>query len=378
MPTLWGKHYTRTELMRRIGHLSQVGGVMLLESADGVSRGVRYLEFRTGAGFQFKVAIERGMDVGYCDFRGQSLAWIPSTMLPGPWYFEQQESFGWLRTALGGLNNSCGMLHIGNPETADVSHFNFPARAQETYGVHDRMALLPGQLISYGERWEGDDCILEAVGRVVQAQAYGENLVLTRRYTAKLGEARFFMRDEIENAGWLPTDHMLLYHINAGFPIVDDGSELIAPVTRPPAVPDGLPLGDASAYSTFIAPQHNWQLQGFELDMAAEADGSVPVGIVNRAGLGMYVIYNQQQFPQYLEWRMMGEGQYAVGIEPCTNTFGRAIARERGQIITLQPGEKRVYDLEVGVLDGAQAVAAFRARVSALVGERRQDDTGQR
>lgn len=367
MPTLWGKHYTRAELMRHVGHLSQVGGVMLLESGDGAARGVRYVEFRTGTGFQFKVAIERGMDVGYCDYRGQSLAWIPATMLPGPWYFEHPESFGWLRTALGGLNTSAGMIHIGNPESADVSHYHFPARAAETYGVHDRMAMIPGQLLSYGERWDGDECILEVVGRVVQAQAYGENLVLTRRYTAKLGESRFFMRDEIENAGWLPTEHMLLYHINVGFPVVSDGSEQIAPVTKPPAIPDGLPAGDATEYSRFVAPQKDWLLQGFELEMAAEADGSVPVGIVNPAGFGIYVVYNQRQFPQYLEWRMMGEGQYAVGIEPCTNTFGREIARERGQLITLQPGEKRVYDLEVGVLDGAAAVEAFRARVGALV-----------
>ena len=56
-------------------------------------------------------------------------------------------------------------------ETADVSHYNFPARSKETYGVHDRMAMLPGQLRHYGERWEGDECILEAEGRVVQAQA---------------------------------------------------------------------------------------------------------------------------------------------------------------------------------------------------------------
>jgi hypothetical protein len=355
--------------MRHIGHISQIGGVALLESGDGVSRGVRYLEFRTGTGFQFKVAVERGMDVGYCDYRGQSLAWIPATMLPSPWYFEQQDAFGWLRTALGGLNTSAGMVHIGNPETADVSHYNFPARARETYGVHDRMAMLPGQLISYGERWEGDECILEAVGRVVQAQAYGENLVLTRRYTTKLGESRFFMRDEIENAGWLPTEHMLLYHMNIGFPIVDDGSEQIAPVTSPPAIPDGLPVGDASEYSRFVDPQKDWQLQGFELEMQAEADGSVPLAIVNRNNFGIYVVYNQRQFPQYLEWRMMGEGQYAVGIEPCTNTFGREIARERGQLITLQPGEKRVYDLEVGVLDGAAAVSAFRQRINALVGK---------
>ena len=370
MPTLFGKQYTRAELMRRIGHLSQVGGVQLTASEDGVTRGVRSLEFRTGTGFQFKVAIERGMDVGYCDYRGQSLAWIPSTMLPAPWYFEQQDRFGWLRAALGGLNNSCGMIHIGNPETADVSHYNFPARSTETYGVHDRVALLPGQLTRYGERWEGDECVLEAEGRVVQAQAYGENLVLTRRYTTRLGESRFFMHDEVENAGWLPTEHMFLYHINIGFPVIDEGSVQLAPVTKPPAIPDGLPVGDASEYSRFIAPQTDWLLQGFELDMAAEADGSVPVGIVNRDNFGIYVIYNQRQMPQYLEWRMMGEGQYAVGIEPCTNTFGRQIARDLGQLITLQPGEKRVYDLEVGVLDGAEAVQAFRERVERVLNER--------
>jgi len=229
------------------------------------------------------------------------------------------------------------------------------------------MAMIPAQLMRYGERWEGDDCILEAEGRIVQAQAYGENLVLTRRYTARLGESRFFMHDEIENAGFLPAEHMLLYHINIGFPVVEEGSQLIAPVSKPPSVPDGLPVSDASAYSYFVAPQKDWQLQGFELEMTAEVDGSVPVGIVSQNGLGVYVVYNQNQMPQYLEWRMMGEGQYAVGIEPCTNTFGREIARERGQLITLQPGEKRVYDLEVGVLAGMDSIQRFRERVQKLV-----------
>lgn len=369
MPFIYGKNYTRQELLRHVGHLSQVGGVQVLEGGDGPARGVRYVDFRTGSGLNFKVAVERGMDVGSCEYRGASLAWIPSTMLPGPWYFEDQSGFGWLRTGLGGLNNSCGMVHIGNPETDDVAYYNFPARAQETYGVHDRMALIPGQLLRCGERWEGDECILEAEGRVTQAQAYGENLVLTRRYTARLGESRFLMHDVIENAGFLPTKHMLLYHMNIGFPIVDDGAEFIAPVLRPPAIPDGLPASSASEYSRFISPQKDWQLQGFELDMGAEADGSVPLAIVNpRLALGIYVIYNKQQFPNYLEWRMMGEGQYAVGIEPCTNTFGRKIAEKLGQLITLQPGDRRTYDTEVGVLDGAVAIAAFRERVARLTG----------
>lgn len=367
MPHLFNRHFTRAELLKRVGHISQVGGVQLLTSGNGPSRGVQLLEFRTGTGFNFKVALERGMDVGYCEYRGASLAWIPPTLLPGPWYFEQQTEFGWLRTALGGFNNSSGMVHIGNPETDAVEHYNFPARPTERYGVHDRMALLPGELVSLGERWEGDECIIEAVGKITQAQTYGENLVLTRRYTARLGESRFVMRDEIENAGYLPTVHMLLYHMNTGFPFVDEGSELVAPFSGVPQ----LLFGDADPnkpkeYRRFIAPQKNWVQQTFEHNMVADDAGKVAVAIVNPnlgpGGQGLYVRYDKSVMPRYIEWRMMGEGQYAVGIEPCTNTFGRDEVRRLGELITLQPGERRVYETEVGILDGAEQIEEFRRK----------------
>lgn len=372
MPVLYGRNFSRSELLRRVGHISQVGGVQLLSFQDGPPRGVRILEFRTGTGFVFKVAVERGMDVGYCEYRGASLAWIPPTLLPGPWYFCQETDFGWLRTALGGFCNSCGMVHIGNPETASVEHYNFPARPTERYGVHDRMALLPAQLMRYGERWEGDECLLEAEGKVVQAQAYGENLVLTRRYTARLGESRFFIHDEIENGGYLSTEHMLLYHINVGFPFVDEGSELLAPFDGPPRILFG--EADPSRpedYTRFIAPQKNWVQQTFEHRMHSGEDGKVPVAIVNprlgNGGLGVYVVYNRKQLPNYIEWRMMGEGQYVVGIEPCTNTFGREVVRQAGDLIVLKPGETRTYDIEVGILDGADEIDRFRDGIRQLM-----------
>ncbi|HLE53191.1 MAG TPA: DUF4432 family protein [Anaerolineales bacterium] len=375
MPNLFGKPYTREQLLRRVGHISQVGGVQLLAFEDGPPRGVRILEFRTGSGLTFKVAIERGMDVGYAEYQGESLAWIPPTQLAGPWYFEGQDEFGWLRTALGGFNNTCGMLHIGNPEEADVSHYNFPARSTDRYGVHDRAALTPGKLLSYGERWQGDECLLEGVGEVTQAQTYGENLRLTRRHSCKLGEKRFFMHDLIENAGFLRTAHMYLYHINAGFPIVDNGSELIAPFSpeRPPDVLFGNVTDPHNEYRHFIQPTKNWVQQTFQHHMVAEADGSVPVAIVNPSlnggrGRGLYVVYNQQQMPNYIEWRMMGEGQYAVGIEPCSNGFGREQVEAAGELIWLEPGDRRQYDLEVGILDGTVEISAFRQRIKRILG----------
>ena len=343
MPRLFGRDLSRRELMRRIGHLSQVGGVQLLQSDDGPSRGVRLLEFRTGTGFQFKVALERGMDVGAAEYRGASLAWIPPTMLAAPWYFEQQTDFGWLRTALGGLNNTCGLVHIGNPEEDDVSHYNFPARVRERYGVHDRAALIPAELCSYGPRWEGDACLLEATGRVTQAQTYGETLTLMRTYRAWLGESRFVMRDTVTNEGHTRVVHMLLYHINVGFPIVDAGSELLAPFAGPPRVLFGdADPNDVGSYRRFIAPQKDWVQQTFEHRLLFAGGGRVPVAVVNSAlgkGLGLYLRYDPSTLPKYIEWRMMGEGQYAVGMEPCSNGFGREEARLRGELIELEPGE---------------------------------------
>jgi hypothetical protein len=64
---------------------------------------------------------------------------------------------------------------------------------------------------------------------------------------------------------------------------------------------------------------------------------------------------------------MLGEGTYAVGIEPSTNRpAGRLDARQRGELIELDPGETRSYDLELGALAGADEIGAFAARVARI------------
>ena len=372
MVNLFGRNWSRGELERRIGHTSQVGGVRLLTSDNGPSRGVRLVEFRTGTGLTFDVAVDRGMDVGRADYRGASLAWMPPTLLAAPSLFEDQAGFGWLRTALGGLNNTCGLVHIGNPETADVRHYNFPARPEDRYGVHDRAAMTPAELLSTGERWEGNALVIEAIGRVTQAQAYGENLVLTRTYRTELGRSGFVMEDVVENRGFLPVEHMLLYHFNIGFPFVDAGAEWIAPFAGPPKLLFGeADLGDPASWSRFVAPQRNWVQQTFEHDLAPDRDGRVHVAIVNtklgKEGTGVAVSYDKRAMPHYIEWRMMAEGQYVVGIEPCTNGFGRAAVKAAGELITLKPGETRRYRTELVILDGAAEIEGFRKKVASAM-----------
>ena len=158
---------------------------------------------------------------------------------------------------------------------------------------------------------------------------------------------------------------MLLYHVNVGWPVVDEHSELLVPARAVEA------RGDHSVegYRTFHAPERGYVEQVFEHEIAAEPDGRVPVAIVNRElGLGAYQVYRHDQLPHHFVWRMLGEGTYVVGIEPCTNrTAGRLDARARGELIELGAGESRVYDLELGALVGSGEIDAFASRVGSAI-----------
>jgi hypothetical protein len=361
---LYGTPWSRAELGRRIGSLEQVAGVRLVTLGDGGERGVRVLEFRTGSGFEFDVLVDRAFDVGRAELRGIPLAWISAVGWDGPW-FAEHDALGWLRTWGGGLLTTCGLEHMLGAADDTAEQYHYPAKPTESHGLHGRVSNRPARLLGYGERWDGDECVLYAEGEVTVAAVMGEQLVLRRRVEARVGESRLEVHDVVENVGWDPTPHMLLYHVNAGFPVVDEGSELLVPAASVEARGD-YPV---EGYTRVQGPTRGFVEQVFEHEMGAEPDGSVPAAVVNRQlGIGLYEVYSREQLPRHFAWRMLGEGTYVVGIEPSTNrTAGRLDARARGELIELGPGERRSYGLELGALDGAEEIEAFAARVQALV-----------
>jgi hypothetical protein len=156
---------------------------------------------------------------------------------------------------------------------------------------------------------------------------------------------------------------MYLYHVNVGWPVVDENSEYLIP-----AAP-GAPVAEYRTrdYRTLTSPNAEFPEECYEHQVTTEPDGQVPVAIVNRRlGLGVYQVYRRDQFPFHTMWRMLGEGIYGVAMEPTTNRdAGRFDARERGELMYLAPQELRSYELEVGALDGAEAIDSFRLRVDA-------------
>ncbi|MDQ3893651.1 MAG: aldose 1-epimerase family protein [Actinomycetota bacterium] len=368
-----GGEVTRRELLRRVGNPTQVGGVELVRHEEGHARGVRSLIFRTGAGLSFAVVPDRGLDVGAADFAETGLCWLPPKGLAGPWYYEGDlDPTAWLRVGLGGLCNTAGLVSIGVPQEIDTSSFGFTQRLSARYGTHDRISVTPASHFSYDERWEDDRLVLSAEGVVRQDIAYGENLSLRRRYETEVGSSRVSMLDVVTNEGWFETPHQILYHFNLGFPLVDEGAEILAAVDGKPRSL-GYSVGEddgSDSWRSVTAPQSGFTFGGYEVSLKADAVGKVAVALVNRGlrgGLGFYLRYDGRQLPTYLAWRMMREGLYAIGLEPATNPFGNPSELiEQGYPLMLAPGERRTYELEWGILEGVEEIDAFAASLEVL------------
>lgn len=363
MPLLYGHAYSRRELFRRVGRLEQVGGVRLVTAGDSVERGVRVLEFRTGP-LEFDVLIDRGFDIGRCELRGFPIAWQSATGVTGPWYYEP-EGLGFLRSFGGGLLTTCGLDHALFMAEDTAVQYHYPPKRKESYGLHGRISNRPAKLCGYGEHWVDDDCVLWAEGEILQAAVFGEQLLLRRRIEARIGHAQISVHDEVENIGYAATPHMLLYHMNVGWPIVEENSELLAP-TQSVTERSGT---RGEGYRLLHGPRKDFVEQVYEHRLAGDSTQTVPVAIVNRElGVGAWQTFSQAQLPHHFVWRMLGEGTYVVGIEPSTNRVdGRLPARARGELIELEPGERRVYDLELGALDGTTEIEAFAQRVHDLI-----------
>src|SRR5438132_1610483 len=144
MPQLWGREWSREELVRRVGDLSQIAGVRLLELADGKERGVRAAEIKTGSGLSCTVLIDRGLDISTAEYNGKALAWRSMTQDAHPAFFEP-EGLGWLRTFYGGLLVTCGMTYAGAPGEDQG----------QAYGLHGRVSHLPARNVYADAAWEG-------------------------------------------------------------------------------------------------------------------------------------------------------------------------------------------------------------------------------
>ena len=342
MAYLFGKKYTKVELLRVVGDISQICGVKIVELQEGRSQGVKIARFWTGGGLEFDVNLSRGMGIGAFRYKGIPLAWTSSTGDVAPEYYDCNGG-NMDRSYAGGLMHNSGLRNVGAPNVDEG----------EQLGLHGRIANLPAENICADGYWDGDDYYVFVSGRVRETTALGENMILRRMVTAKMGGKEILLEDTVENAAPVRSPHMILYHTNYGFPLIQDGTRLVIPSKRVVYAGTDDEVSDKNEYSRYTDVADDKDTPIYFHDVA-EKDGYAGYAILNdRLGLGIRACYLKKNITNLINWVDQQTGRNVVEVGPCNCTcLGRAHDRAAGVLQFMEPGEVREYKMSFEVLDG--------------------------
>jgi len=341
MTKLYGKEFTKRELMRRVGDISQIAGAKEYRLTSGKADGVKAIDVKTGTGLSFTVLPGRGMDIAWADYKGQAISFISKTGIVAPTYYNPDEN-EFLRSFYAGLLTTCGLRNIGRACVDEG----------EKLGLHGRISNIPASDVSVYNEWEDDEFIIKIRGKVTESTVYGENLTLTRQISTKLGSSVITLEDKVENCGFKDEPLMLLYHCNFGYPIVSEESVLISSESKVVGR-DEVAQKNISNYHKMEGPIPNHPETVFLHDLSPDKQNKVFAGIFNDAlNIGAYLKFDKQMMPYLNQWKQTGEGDYVVALEPATwYPNGRKEAREKDELMLIKPGDIKHFKLEIGVVE---------------------------
>jgi hypothetical protein len=281
------------------------------------------------------------MDISLASYKGMNLVYLTCNGETHPAYYEPQGT-GWLRTFAAGLLTTCGLTYLG-PPCEDNG---------EELGLHGRFSTLPSRQFSDLSEWKGNDYVCMVRGVLEEGYLFGNKLRLEREISSVCNQNEIHIKDTITNFGGTPSPYTILYHMNFGYPLLDENAELaIEPLETSPRDADA--TAGIDDFKAFIRPRIDFREQVFFHKMKGDKNGLTTVILKNRkAGIAVSIIFNINQLPYLNQWKMMGYGEYVLGLEPSNVAVkSRKILRDENELPMLLPGKSTVNVIEVKVSD---------------------------
>ena len=270
----------------RISNFGQVASLRRYTLTEGSEKGLDVLDCDNGK-IRFLLNLNKACDIMQLYHEGQNVSFVSKNG------FTNRE-IPFLNRFEGGMLYTCGLDSVGG---------------REGYDLHGTLHNTPAKLLS--TVCDENGIVIEAVIR--DTALFGKNLVLKRKITSKIGGDSVTLEDTLINEGFGDEEYCLLYHVNVGYPMLDEGARVIADVIK-------------------CEPRTPWAAE-HERDMYDMSD-AVPnmeetcyfltlkkpeISLVNeKLGKTLTVSYSAETLPHFVEWKSMASGDYALGLEPCT------------------------------------------------------------
>lgn len=312
-----------------IGHPSQLCGVEEVRLIGGKGDGMRLLQLRNATGLEMIVSADRCADIPRLIFKGDNMGYFSPAGYVAPSYYDDQGS-GFLKSFTAGFLTTCGLTAVGSPCIDEG----------EALPLHGTISNTPCERIW----WDEDEENIYIYAIVNDSGIFARKLMLKRTIACGKHINTFCITDTIENQGDQESPVMLLYHMNMGYPLLNENSVVEIPsVSVKPR--DEHAAKDLDTWHKMLPPTPGFEEQCYFHSFENEGKASIYNPDIHK---GLTISFNADELNHFTEWKMMGSRDYALGLEPGNcHPNGRDVMRREGKLKILSPGASVTYQVTV-------------------------------
>lgn len=316
-----GQTYTYPDLLRYCNPSSLYGARRVVVN-DGRGHGQKLVEVKTAAGLRATFLEDKCLDIIDLEYKGVNLGFLSKNGMTSD---ANPKTNSYRNYWSGGFLFTCGLRNMGPP--CNIGDENFPQ--------HGNIGLTPMQHVNISV----DENEIVISGQAQETALFGHFLEMKRKITIPSDGAAITVNDVVYNRTPKEEPLFLLYHINFGFPFLNENLVV--------NLPEGEIWGrenykDMDKCTQMSPPDDN---AGEQVFFKKTPQKKSVVNLTNRLlNIDAEISYDGTQLPVLAMWKSMRSGDYALGIEPCVSHMrGRKQALENGYDVKIAGFESVEY-----------------------------------
>nr|WP_231038509.1 aldose 1-epimerase family protein [Pectinatus haikarae] len=295
---------------------------------------MRLFLVKNGKGLEFTVSADRCADISRLSFRGINMGYFSPNGYVAPSYYDDKD-IGFLKSFTAGFLTTCGLAAVGVPCEDEG----------EQLPLHGTVSNTPVEYIYFEKNCEE----IKVHALINDEQIFSHKLLLRREIICSLKENIITIKDYVENRGDKDYPLMILYHMNIGYPLLSEKTLIYIPSDEVQPRNDHAEK-DIGNWNKIISPTIGFEEQCYFHHFSKKGLAAVYNSDIDQ---GLLISFDKNNLNCFTEWKMMGERDYVLGLEPGNcHPDGRNKMRQEGNLKILKPYESISYEVTISMLAG--------------------------
>ena len=280
-----------------VSNLTQLASVRRYELLDGKGAGLKVIDCDNGK-IRFLLNESKALDIMQIYYKGENISFVSKNG------FSMRSDIPFSQRFEGGMLYTCGLDNIGY---------------REGYPLHGTFHNLPANIIKI----ECNDEFLFVEAEMECSELFGKNLVMRRRVFSNIKWNNIIISDTLTNNGYRNEDYCLLYHVNLGYPLLEEGCEIHGAIENvKPRTP--FAKEQIQNFTEITSPVLNQEETCYFLSFKKPC-----ISLINPKSHREFSLeWSQNTLPSFVEWKSMASGDYALGLEPCTSELDSGFSKK--------------------------------------------------